>query len=135
MQTIVKHKLPVKIFVIENKGYLSIRTTQHNFLQNRLIGESEKTGVSFPELSRIAYAYGIKFFRARNNKELIKLIPKALGYKGPVIFGVNCLAHQEAIPVVSSKKLPDGRIISTSIDDMYPFLSEEDMNKIRADLQ
>lgn len=135
LQTIVKHKLPVKIFVIENKGYLSIRTTQSKFFQNRLIGESEKTGVSFPELSKIAYAYGIKFFRARNNRELIKLIPKALKYKGPVIFGANCLAHQEVLPLVSSKKLPDGRMISTSIDDMYPFLPDEDMNKIRADLQ
>ncbi len=134
LQTIVNYKLPVKIFVIENQGYVSIRTTQINFF-NRLIGESEKTGVSFPSLKKIAYAYGIKFFRARNNREFLKLLPEALKYEGPVIFETNCLPDQKIIPLVSSRSLPDGKLVSSALDDMFPFISEEEMNRIKADLK
>lgn len=134
LQTIIKHKLPIKIFVLENKGYVSISTTQTNFF-NRLIGESEKTGVSFPKISSIARAYGIKFFKAGNNRELIKLLPKGLKYKGPVIFEVTCSPSQELNPYVSTKRLPDGTLISPSLDDMSPFLTDEEMAHIRTDLK
>lgn len=134
LQTIIKHKLPIKIFILENQGYVSISTTQANFFK-RLVGESEKTGVSFPKISNISRAYGIKFFRAKNNKELNKLIPQALKYRGPVIFEVNCTPHQKLSPYVSTKRLPDGRLTSPPLDDMSPFLSDEEMAQIRAELK
>lgn len=134
LQTIVNYKLPVKVFMIENQGYVSIRTTQIIYF-NKLIGESEKTGISFPDLKKIAYAYGIKFFRARNNSAFLKLLPEALNYEGPVIFEANCLPDQKIIPLVSSKKLPDGKFVSSALDDMSPFISKKEMDKIKADLR
>lgn len=133
LQTIVKHRLPIKIFVLENKGYVSISSTQRNFF-DRLIGESEATGVSFPSISKIAYAYDIKYFRAKNNHELIKSIPDALKYKGPTIFEINCLPDQKLNPYVSSKRLSTGELVSPALDDMSPFLSDKEMDKIRSEL-
>lgn len=134
LQTIVHHKLPIKLFVLNNNGYLSIRITQSTYF-HRLIGESKKSGLSFPSLSKIAKAYGIKFFQAANNKELIKAITKTLQFKGPVICEILCLKNQLIIPTVASKKLPDGTMMSSAIDDMFPFLSKEEMDIIKNDLR
>lgn len=134
LETISLNNLPIKIFVFSNSGYLSIRNTQNNFLNGRLMGEGSKTGISMPNLKLIAKAYKIKYFQAKNNKELLKVIPLVLKYKGPTICDISCLDIQPVIPTVSSKKLSDGSMKSTSIDDMYPFISTEEMNQIKKDL-
>lgn len=133
LQTIVHHKIPAKIFVTNNQGYLAIRTTQRNFFDRRFIGEGMDSGVSFPDAKKIAKAYGLKFFRVRNIKELNKIIPKVLSYKGPVICDIICPYWQEMVKA-ASKKLPNGKMTSLPLDDMYPFLPEEEMRKIREDL-
>lgn len=135
LQTIIKHKLPIKIFVFNNKGYLSIRNTQRNFFQNRKIGESEETGISFPNLEKISHAYGIKYILVKNSKDLHSALPKILENNMPIICDIQCLFEQEIIPTVSSKKLSDGTMVSSPIDDMYPFLSSEEMEKIRNELK
>ena len=134
LQTIRHHRLPIKIFVISNKGYVSIRNTQQIYFGNRLIGESKKTGLSLPDISKIAYTYGIKYCEAKNNDELIKIIPKVLNSKGSVICEIACLTNQNIIPTVSSKRLADGTMVSAAIDDMYPFLSKKEIAKIKTDL-
>jgi len=133
LQTIVHHKIPAKIFITNNRGYLAIRTTQRNFFQGRFIGEGPRSGVSFPDTEKIAKAYGIKFFRIENNRQLNQTILKALNLKGPVICEIICPEWQDVL-TVSSKKLPDGQMVSLPIDDMYPFLPEEEMIKIRKEL-
>lgn len=135
LQTIISHRLPIKIFVLNNKGYLSIRNTQHNFFQNRKIGESKKTGISFPDLKKISYAYGIPYILIKNNEDLQSSLPKILDNNKPIICDIQCLFEQEIIPTVSSKKLSNGTMISSPIDDMYPFLSSEEMNKIKMNLK
>lgn len=132
LATIVHHKIPTKIFIINNQGYLAIRTTQNNFFQGRLIGEGPKTGVTFPDIKKIAKAYGIKFIKIRNLEELSK-IKQALNYKSTVICEIVCPYWQDIL-TVSSKKLPDGKMVSLPIDDMYPFLPEEEMTKIKKEL-
>src|SRR3989338_8035502 len=134
LQTIRHHRLPIKIFVISNKGYVSIRNTQQIYFGNRLIGESKKTGLSLPDISKIAYTYGIKYCEAKNNDELIKIIPKVLNSKDSVICEIACLTNQNIIPTVSSKRLADGTMVSAAIDDMYPFLSKKEIAKIKTDL-
>jgi len=135
LETIRLNKLPIKIFVFNNNGYLSIRNTQGNLLDNRLIGEGNKTGVTIPNLKLIAKAYSIKYYQVKNSKELLKVVPLTLKYKGPVLCDISCLEKQPIIPTVSSKKLPDGSMKSTSIDDMYPFLSTKEMIQIKKDLK
>ena len=93
-----------------------------------------KTGLSIPDISKLAWAYGIKFYKAQDNSELKKVIPRILEYNGPVICEVNCLEHQQIIPTVTSRQLTDGTLVSASIDDMYPFLSKEEMNRIKIKL-
>lgn len=134
LATIFHHQIPAKMIVLNNQGYLAIRTTQKNFFQGRLIGEGKSSGVTLPDTKKIAYAYEIKFFRIKNKEELSKIIPQALSFKGPAICEIMTPYWQEII-TVSSKKLPSGKMISLPIDDMAPFLSEEKRQQIRKKLR
>lgn len=133
--TIVTNKLPVKIFVLNNGGYLSIRTTQKNYFNQRFIGESKNTGLGFPDTGKIAQAYGLPFYQIKNARALNKIIPQVLRRKGPVLCEISCLKWQAVAPTVSSKRLPDGSMVSTAIDDMFPFLPDEEMKSIRESLK
>ena len=130
LQTIAHHKILAKIFITNNQGYLAIRTTQKNFFQGRLIGEGKKSGVSFPDNKKIAYAYGLKYFKAETKKELKKVIHDALNFNGAVLCDLSLPYWQDTLSV-SSKQLESGKIVSLPIDDMYPFLSEEEMTQVR----
>ena len=126
LQTIVHHHLPVKIFVWNNNGYLSIRASQDRFFEGRYIGTDKDHDVSFPDLEKIAYAYGIQFFRIGSSSEVESGIQKVLDFDGPVICEVMCLPNQEVIPTTSSYKRPDGTLTSRPLEDMYPFLDREE---------
>jgi acetolactate synthase-1/2/3 large subunit len=99
LQTIVYHQLPVKIFVWNNNGYLSIRYTQNKTLAGRCIGTDSSNGVSFPDISKIAYAYGIKHILIENSIELEEKIRNVLSYTSPVICEVICDPNQEIVLV------------------------------------
>src|SRR3989338_2826247 len=133
LQTVVHHKIPAKIFIINNQGYLAIRTTQKNFFSGRLIGEGIKSGVSFPDTEKIAKAYDIKFFKINKNQELNTIIPKVLRYKGTAICDIICPTWQDIL-TTSSKQLPDGRMVSLPLDEMSPFLPEDEMTEIKNSL-
>jgi acetolactate synthase-1/2/3 large subunit len=87
LQTIVYHKIPAKIFVTNNNGYQAIRTTQRNFFK-RFIGESKDSGISFPSLKKIAFAYGIKY---------TKSIKFAMNYKDTIICEIECPFWQDML--------------------------------------
>jgi acetolactate synthase-1/2/3 large subunit len=129
LQTVVHYKMPLKIFVLNNSGYLSIRTTQSKFFNGRLLGEGPKSGVSFPSTEKIAKAYGIKFTRINDNKKLGKSLEGVLKYNGPVICEIMTLEKQEVIPTVASQKKSDGTMISRPLEDMYPFLDRDEFCK------
>jgi len=129
LQTVVHYKLPLKIFILNNGGYLSIRFTQNRFFNGRFIGVDRKSGVSFPDSKKIAKAYGIKFIRINNNKELDKALNETLRYNGPVICEIMCPKNQLVIPTIASEKRPDGTMVSKPLEDMYPFLSREEFKK------
>ena len=125
LQTIVHYALPVKMFVWNNDGYLSIRATQSKFFNGRLMGTDQSCGISFPDLGKIARAYGIKYFRVRRSAELGPVIAQVLKEKGPVICEVICAKDQEIVPTVSSMRKDDGRMVSKPLEDMYPFLDRK----------
>ncbi|MCX6720727.1 MAG: thiamine pyrophosphate-binding protein [Candidatus Staskawiczbacteria bacterium] len=126
LQTAVHYKLPVKIFILNNGGYLSIRTTQGKFYGNRFIGEGPNSGVSFPDAKKIAKAYGINFVRISKNNQLDAGIDKTLSFNGPVICEIMCPENQAIIPTVASEKLADGSMVSKPLEDMYPFLDRDE---------
>jgi len=131
LQTIVHNKLPVKLMVLNNNGYLLIRHSQNNFMEGRLIGEGPETGVSFPELKKIAQAYGIAYVKISRLSELDAKLDQVRELSGPVICEIITPSRQLLIPRVASKKLDDGSMVSMPYDDMFPFLPREEYQESR----
>jgi len=129
LQTVVNYNLPIKIFVYDNKGYLSIRTTQEGFFKSHFVASDGKTGVICPDMEKIAKAYGIPFVSIKNHIELKQKIKKVYSIKGPVICNLNMAEMIEIIPKMGSEILPDGKMVSKPMEDMYPYLSREEFNK------
>ncbi|HMD72101.1 MAG TPA: thiamine pyrophosphate-binding protein [Bryobacteraceae bacterium] len=129
LQTIAHHRLPVKIFVLDNGGYLSIRQTQSNFF-GRLVGESPASGVSFPDMTRLAEAYGVSAMRLENSLEFAS-IQALLDAPGPALCHVRLDPAQEIEPRMKSRQLPDGSMVSPNLEDMYPFLPPGEMDENR----
>ncbi len=125
LQTIVHHKLPIKLFVLNNQGYLSNRTTQKRYFDGRYIGADEDHGVSLPEIRKIAYAYGIDYFSIDRVKDLDQTIRKVLAFDGAAICEVMCPKWQEIIPTLGSSTTADGRVVARPAEDMYPFLERD----------
>ena len=124
LQTIVHHKLPIKLFVWNNEGYLSIRNTQKKFFGGNFIGCDPEIGdISFPSLEKIAEAYGIKYFKC-DTKSLDQVMNDVLAFKGPAICEVLCLKNQDILTVSSIEK--NGVMVSRPLEDMYPFLPREE---------
>ena len=125
--TIKHNNLPIKVFILNNNGYLLIRHTQRNFMEDRFVGESPATGVWCPDAMRIAEAYGIKGIRIKSVDEVDLKIKEVLDYDGPVICEIMTPEWQLLIPRVASDKLPDGTLRSRNYEDMFPYLAEEEL--------
>lgn len=126
LQTVVYNKLNLKIFVINNNGYHSIRQTQTNLFEPPLVGVCDGNGLSFPDMEKIAYAYSIPYVKIDVLADIPGRMRKVLDTEGPVLCEVVVDPEQNFEPKLSSKVLPDGRIVSPEIDDMYPFLPREE---------
>ena len=127
LQTIAHHQLPVKIFVLDNGGYLSIRQTQANFF-GRLVGESPASGISFPDMTKVAAAYGIAATRLENACDIAS-IQSMLDAPGPALCRVILDPAQEFEPRMKSRQLADGRMVSPNLEDMFPFLPAEELEE------
>lgn len=135
LQTIFQNKMDIKLVVLNNSGYHSIRQTQANlFSEHCKIGIGEESGdLSFPELERIAYAYRIPYARVASIRSISADIQKALSVEGPVIIEAVIDPEQFFAPKLAAKRLPDGSMVSPSLEDMSPFLPPEEMDRIRAE--
>ncbi len=133
--TIRHNRLPIKVFIFNNNGYLLIRHTQKNFMEGRLVGESPSTGVWCPDMMEIAKAYGIKGISIDSAVGMEDKIREALAYDGPVICDVKTPEWQLLIPRVASDKLPDGTLVSREYDDMFPYLPQGEVERNKADAQ
>ena len=121
--------IPIKIFVWNNNGYLSIRNTQEKFYDGRVYGTDNSNGLWFPELSEVASTYELDFFRLNNNISLKENLPKILDSSTPVLCEVICKADQSIVPTLALKKdEKTGENIQCGLDDLYPFLTEEELN-------
>lgn len=127
---VIKHNnLPIKVFILNNNGYLLIRHTQRNFMEDRFVGESPNTGVWCPDSLEIAKAYGIKGIRIETVEEIDEKIQEVLAFDGPVICEVMTPEWQLLVPRIASDKLPDGTLVSRNYEDMYPYLPEEEVKE------
>jgi acetolactate synthase-1/2/3 large subunit len=126
LQTIKHHQLPIKIFILNNDGYLSMRLTQGGFFKGNYIGESPRSGISFPNFVKVATAYGLPARRIET-AEFAGQIEEFLALPGPALCEVTLDPRQGFEPRLSSRQLPDGRIVTASFEDMAPFLSREEL--------
>ncbi|MDR1462176.1 MAG: thiamine pyrophosphate-binding protein [Azoarcus sp.] len=125
LQTIAHHRLPIKIFIFNNRGYLSIRGTQKNFF-GRLTGEGPDSGVSFPDFIALGTAFGIASHKLEGEK-FTESLTELLAADGPALIEILLDETQAFEPRMHSRQLPDGRIVSPALEDMFPFLATEEL--------
>lgn len=130
LQTIIHHKMPIKLFLINNGGYHSIRQTQKNFFGEPLVGIGvDSRDLSFPDMEKLAGAYGYPYVKACHNSQLGEAIEKTLAMEGPVICEIFVSMDQNFEPKSAAKRLPDGTMVSPPLEDLSPFLSDEEMDQ------
>lgn len=130
LQTIIHHQMPIKIFLINNHGYHSIRQTQSNFFGEPFVGIGYDSGdLSFPEMEKLAGAYGYPYIKIEKNEQLGEQIEKTLAIKGPAICEVMVSIDQKFEPKSATKRLEDGTLVSPPLEDLAPFLSREELEK------
>lgn len=129
LATIKANKLPIKIFIIDNNGYLLIRHTQRNFMEDRFFGTDGTNGLYLPDLVKVAESYGIKAVRIENNNGLETKIKEVVDSDEPVLCDVVCDEWQYLMPRVSSEKMPDGTLKAHDYSDMFPFLPRDEYER------
>jgi acetolactate synthase-1/2/3 large subunit len=129
LQTIRHHALPIKLFVLDNDGYLSIRSTQRNFFGDT-IGSGREDGVSLPDPMKLAAAYGLPAVQLVEPRDMGAVIREVLTTEGPFICHVRLDPAQEFEPRIRSRSMPDGTIVSPALEDMYPFLEPDELAEL-----
>ena len=122
LATVLHHKIPIKIFIYNNGGYLTIKQTQQLGFKSRIMGSDYKSGLSFPNYELISKSHGIKFFKISDTRKIKKTIEKILKVNEPVICELILDNEQEQMPKAINKRTSDGKSIPTTFEDMYPFL-------------
>ncbi len=124
LQTLKTYKRNITIYVLNNNGYLSIRNTQNTFFKGRQCGTDPMTGVEFPDLDKIANAYGIEYFRFNQINEFTCFLKENKVYKGPQIIELICPENELIIPRTLVEKSGTGEIKSAPLTRMYPTLDK-----------
>lgn len=129
LQTIITNHLPIKIFLINNEGYHSIRQTQNNiFHEHKKVGIGPESGdLTFPEYKKIAEAFGYPYLEAHSNREMMQTVQNALEMEGALICEIFVSKEQYFEPKSATKKLSDGSLYSPPLEDLAPFLDREEL--------
>lgn len=126
LETIRRLDLPIKMFVLNNNGYASIRNTQKNHFKGHLVCCDPSSGLTLPDTSRIASGYAIKYTKISNHKSIKEEIRRVLGTKGAIICEVMVDPDLQTAPRIQSQVLADGSIISKPLEDLWPFLDRKE---------
>jgi len=129
LQTVRHYNLPIKIFIHSNGGYLSNRNTQKNLFGGRYVASGTDSHITSPDFVKVGKAYGIKSIRINNHKEMKAKIKYVLNYPGPIICDINALKDMSLTPKLLTKKRADGSFYSPALEDMWPFLSKEELKE------
>jgi acetolactate synthase-1/2/3 large subunit len=126
LETVKRLKLPIKLFVLNNDGYGSIRATQNGYFAGRYVGSDPSSGLTLPSTIKIARAYGIPSVSIRHRKHLNEKVAQVLTMAGPVICDVKIYPNQVVAPRISSIQKEDGTMESRPMEDLWPFLDREE---------
>lgn len=135
LQTVAYHRLPIKIIVLNNKGYLAISLMQDNLFNGIHFGSDPSSGVDSPDFKKVAEAYNIKSVRYNTINEIEEGIDEHLNSDEPVLIELNMVRNQLLIPRVQSRKDENGAIVSGTLDSMFPFLSEQEIKDIKTQIE
>ncbi len=125
LQTIASYRLPIKIVLINNSGYVSIFQSQRNFFNGEEVGAGPKSDVTFPDFAKLSTAFGLPYFRAGSHDELDAAYAAALAVEGPSFCELIVDEQAGFAPKLGAKVHPDGRITSPPLEDLSPFLPRE----------
>lgn len=129
LQTIVHHRLPIKLFIFNNDGYLMIKHTQNALFKGRKSGVDKSTGVSCPNFSELAKAFGIPSYQIKTWEDFDRIIPEMQTYNGPIICEVFMHPQQMFVPKLGVSIQEDGSLISPPLEDLSPFISRAELNE------
>ena len=128
LETVRSNNLNLRIFVLNNAGYESIRTTQTNWFEGRFVGSDFASGIGNPDFAKLADAYGLGYARLANPAALAETVREVLSHDGSMICEVMVSPDQPRTPRASSYKREDGTMESRPIEDLFPFLPREEIH-------
>jgi len=120
--TLHYNRLPVKLFVFQNNGYMLIRHNQHNYMDDRFLGVGPDSGLETPDFCRVAAAYGLGSCELTADDDLEEKVQEILAREGPFVCQVRVQEFGEIAPKIASRVMPDGSLKAAEFDDLYPFL-------------
>jgi acetolactate synthase-1/2/3 large subunit len=125
LEVIRRLDLPIKLFVLNNDGYASIRTSQSRYF-GRLAGADKTSGVTLPPLAKIADAYGVPYASIGDDTDLVAQVRALIDAPGPMLIEVRTPREEPRAPSLSSARRPDGSMVSKPLEDLWPFLPREE---------
>ncbi len=129
MATVMHHHLPIKLFVLNNGGYATIKQTQELGFDSRLMGSNEDSGLSFPDFMKIAEAHRFKGVRLESHRDLRKRLEEIMSHEGPVLCEIIMDPDQMQAPKAVNRRNADGTMKQTPLEDSYPFLDQKEIEK------
>lgn len=129
LETVRRLDLPIKFFVLNNQGYGSIRATQRNHFNSRFVASGDTSGLTLPSTARLAEAFGIASWIVDDHDQLAKIIDEALELPGPALVEVILDSEQATSPRLTSRQLPDGTMVSSPLEDLWPFLDRDELER------
>lgn len=126
LETVARLNLPIKFFVLNNNGYASIRASQSNYFGKASIGCDSSTGLTVPDISKVAASYGLKTAVIQDQSDLRKQVHQILDKPGPVVCDVHVIPDETRAPRLSSVQRPDGSFVSKPLEDLWPFLDRDE---------
>ncbi len=129
LATVMHHKLPIKIFVLNNGGYLTIKQTQQLGFEGRLIGVNSETGLSFPDMLKLALAHDIPATRLSSHDNLNQMLHDVVEAEGPHLCEIMMDPDQDQGPKTINRRNPDGTTVPTPLEDLYPYLDPTEVRE------
>jgi acetolactate synthase-1/2/3 large subunit len=127
LQTVATHKLPIKIFVLNNQGFASIRLSQERHFGG-LIAADASSGMALPEVRELAKVYGFRTECIRDHHELQEKLADVLETPGPVLCEVMIAPDEPRMPAIASRQREDGTMASSALEDLWPFLARDEFH-------
>ncbi len=127
LETVRRLDLPIKFFVLNNGGYVSIQTTQKNYFDGHYVASTRESGLTLPDITAVARAFGIRAEQIVDHESIVERVRDILEFAGPVVCEVLVSPEQSTAPRVTSARLTDGSMASMPMEDMWPFLERKEL--------